>query len=407
VQWTWSRDSGGNLSNTNRDTNTPLSPNGDVQCIGCHVAVPDTNSLAYIDFYPWDGVTSAVDPGEVGKQPAWLTSGGAETLSQGGLGMLSFSTGSWATGARLVVAATQVAKTATQSPWQAIGGDENPSNLIWIDLATTAPPVFVQNGTEANSAAAVSPTPFYANQGTTYGFIDRDGDSNSASAPTWSHDATKIVYSSNNAPKSGRLDVGKSDLYSVPFDVNAKTGGMATPLKGASDSNFNEYYPAFSPDDKYVAFNRGPGGQSMFYQKQGEVFVVPSGGGSATRLAANDPPACMGATSPGVTNSWPRWSPQTTSCNAKTYYWLIFSSSRLNTPFTISSTAKNFKTGMADGATSQLYLTALVDDGNGNLKSYPAVFIWNQSTQTADGYAQSNHTPAWEVVNIPTVPPPK
>ena len=25
----------------------------------------------------------------------------------------------------------------------------------------------------------------------------------------------------------------------------------------------------------------------------------------------------------------------------------------------------------------------------------------------ADGYALSNHTPAWEVVNIPNVPPPK
>src|SRR5205085_4883921 len=82
VQWTWSRDSGGNLSNMNRDTNTPLSPAGDVQCIGCHVAVPDTNSLAYIDFYPWDGVTSAVDPGEIGKAPSWLSPGGAEALSQ-------------------------------------------------------------------------------------------------------------------------------------------------------------------------------------------------------------------------------------------------------------------------------------------------------------------------------------
>lgn len=407
VQWTWSRDSGGNLSNTNRDTNASLSPAGEVQCIGCHVAVPDTNSLAYIDFYPWDGVASAVDSTEIGKPPPWLSPGGAETLSQGGLGMMSFSTGVWNAGQKLVVAATQVAQNASQSPWQSIGGDQNPSNLIWINLATTEAPSFVQNGAEANSAAAVSAAPFYANQGKTYGFINRDGDTNSASAPSWSHDGTRIVYASNNAPKSGRIDIGKSDLYSVPFDVNALTGGAAKPVAGASDSSFNEYYPAFSPDDKYLAFNRGPGGQSMFYQSQGEVFVVPSNGGTATRLAANDPPACMKASSPGVTNSWPRWSPENITCGSKTYYWLIFSSSRLNAPFMITQNPKNFKNGVADGPTSQLYLAALVDDGTGNLKSYPAVYIWNQSIQTSDGYPQSNHTPAWEVVNIPPIPPPK
>ncbi len=408
VDWTWSRDVGGNLSNTNRDTNTPLTPVGDVQCIGCHVAVPDTNSLAYIDFYPWDGVTSAVDTSDVGKQPPWLTAGGAETLSQGGLGMMAFSSDVWNNGQHLVVASTQVPQSSTQIPWQAIGGDQNPSNLIWIDLSTTNAPYFVQNGTEAMSAGALPASGFYANQGKTYGFIQRTGDSNSASSPAWNHQGNQIVYASNNAPKSGRLDVGMSDLYTVPFDANAKTGGAAKPLQGASDPQFNEYYPAFSPDDKYIAYNRGPGGKSMFYQSQGEVFVVPSAGGTATRLEANSPPSCMGVTSPGVTNSWPRWSPEHPSCGTSTYYWLIFSSSRMQVPFKVTTTPQNFKPpGMPDGPTSQLYLAAIVDDGSGNLKTFPAVYIWNQSTQTADGYPQSNHTPAWEVVNIPPVPPPK
>jgi hypothetical protein len=408
VTWTWSRDSGGNLSTTNRDTNTPLTPTGDVQCIGCHVAVPDTNSVAFVDFYPWDGVASSVNPMSQGQVPTWLTPGGAETLSQGGLGMMAFSSGVWAGGNHLVVAASQVAQNATSDPWASIYGDNNPSELIWIDLSTPTPPTFEMNGAVLNSAGSISAAPFYQNQGTTYGFISRSGDSRSASAPAWSHEGTTIVYASNTAPKSGRLDQGDSDLYGVPFDATTKSAtGGAEAINGAADSSINEYYPAFSPDDKYLAFNTAPGGGQMYYSPSAEVNVIPAGGGTKTRLAANDPPTCLGATSPGVTNSWPRWSPEHPSCNGKTYYWLIFSSSRLNIPFTINSNAKNFKTGQADGPTSQLYLTALVDDGTGKLTTYPAVYIWNQSTETADGYAQSNHTPAWEVVNIPPPPPPK
>jgi hypothetical protein len=405
--WTWSRDSGGNLSVQNRDTNTTL-PTGDAQCIGCHVAVPDQVSVAFLDFYPWDGVASSVAKGTVGQQPAWMTPGGAETLSQGGLGMMAFSSGVWAGGNHLVVAASQVAQNATSDPWASIYGDNNPSELIWIDLSTPTPPTFEMNGAVLNSAGSISAAPFYQNQGTTYGFISRSGDSRSASAPAWSHEGTTIVYASNTAPKSGRLDQGDSDLYGVPFDATTKSAtGGAEAINGAADSSINEYYPAFSPDDKYLAFNTAPGGGQMYYSPSAEVNVIPAGGGTKTRLAANDPPTCLGATSPGVTNSWPRWSPEHPSCNGKTYYWLIFSSSRLNIPFTINSNAKNFKTGQADGPTSQLYLTALVDDGTGKLTTYPAVYIWNQSTETADGYEQSNHTPAWEVVNIPPPPPPK
>src|SRR5208283_4279055 len=55
---------------------------GDIQCIGCHVAVPDHQSVLYLDTYPWDGVASIVDPDAgPGSMPSWLTPGGAELLS--------------------------------------------------------------------------------------------------------------------------------------------------------------------------------------------------------------------------------------------------------------------------------------------------------------------------------------
>jgi WD40-like Beta Propeller Repeat len=424
VQWTLSRDPGGNLQTMNQDTQAKLAAAGDNQCIGCHVAVPDQNSLAFLDFFPWDGVAANVNGGgttPVGAMPPWMTPGGAETLSQGGLGMMSFASGTWNDTQHLVVAATQVAADATQITWNAIAGDTNKSNLIWIDLSTAQPQVFVTAGTTTplpqaaslNGGAAL----FEANQGKSYGFIQRTGDTNSASTPAWSHDGKRIVYASNNAPKSGRLDIGASDLYVVPFDVTTKQGGAATPLQGASSKTVNEYYPAFSADDKYVAFNSAPPAASMYYNPSAELYIVPSTGGTATRLAANDPPSCMtrldtkmASTSPGINNSWARWSPEFPTCGGKTYYWLIFSSARLGLSWVNNATAKNFKKGTAPNEpTSQLYLTAVVDNGSGTPQTFPATSIWNQPL-TSGTYSQSNHTPAWEVIEIqpppPTPPPP-
>jgi hypothetical protein len=399
VQWTLSRDTGGNLTTLNRDTDVALTPTGGVECIGCHVAVPDANSVTFIDFYPWDGVAAAVNPGSVGAIPPWLTPGGAETLSQGWLGMMSFSSGVWGPGNYRVIAGTQVSvPSANIPPWES-GGSMTQSNLMWIDLGTSAPPTFSQNGVPLQSAFMGSAA-YWANEGTTFGYIARSGDPNpSASCPTWSHDGSRIVYVSNDAAKDGDLGIGQGDLYTVPYANGA--GGTATPLSGAATSTLNEYYPAFSPDDRYVAYTAGPAGASMYYNPDAEVYVIPSNGGMPTRLAANDPPVCLGAPSPGVTNAWPRWAPAPAICGGKTYYWLVFASSRLNVPFTVNSSTRNFKTGFADGPTSQLYVAGLIDDGTGTLQSFPGTYIWPQSTETSDGYAQSNHMPDWDFVNIP------
>src|SRR5690606_41455257 len=45
-----------------------------------------------------------------------------------------------------------------------------------------------------------------------------------------------------------------ADLYVVPY--NGKAGGAATPVSGAASSGVWEYYPEFSPDDRFIAFNR-------------------------------------------------------------------------------------------------------------------------------------------------------
>lgn len=100
------------------------------------------------------------------------------------------------------------------------------------------------------------------------------------------------------------------------------------------------------------------------------------------RLAANDPPACTGLKSPGITNSWPKWSPQALSSGGSTYYWLVFSSTR-DAP--------------GQGATPgpQLYVAPFVVDAQGKVTSYSALYFRNQPE------SEHNHTPAWDVFQLP------
>ena len=68
----------------------------------------------------------------------------------------------------------------------------------------------------------------------------------------------------------GRPTTADTDLYSVPY-AN-RQGGAATPIPGASDPAFNEYYPSLSPDDQFIAFNRIDKGQDTYNQPAAEVF---------------------------------------------------------------------------------------------------------------------------------------
>jgi hypothetical protein len=163
----------------------------------------------------------------------------------------------------------------------------------------------------------------------------------------------------------------------VPYP--AQPGGMSLAVHGASDAALNEFYPTWSPNDRLIAFNRLPKGENSYSNAASEVFVVPfdaPAGTTATRLVANDGPACTGVVSPGLTNSFPKWAPDVTVDGTRTYYWLTFSSKR------------------EDGQTPQLYVAPVVVDGT-EMKTYPALYLWNQPAD------ESNHTPAWDHFDIP------
>jgi len=297
-------------------------------CIGCHAATPDGNAVGFAlgqGLY-LDSIAD-IRTDSVGMVPPYVTPTALASLRRLE-GLPTYSPAHWSAGDRIAVV-----------------GDTG--DLTWIQL-----------------------------DGERQGIVARSGDTRLATAPTFRHDGAGIVYVSTNSISVGRQAAGPSDLYEVPYAGGV--GGAATPITGAADPDYTEYYPAYSPDDAFIAFTRIAGSGIVYSVPEAEVFVVPSAGGVATRLKANDAPACQtDLHSPGLTNDWTKWSPDVGRANGKTYYWITFSSQRTGVP--------------------QLYVAALVVDGAGKLTTYPALYLWNQPA------AEGNHTPSWDHLQIPPI----
>ncbi|APR78006.1 TPR repeat protein [Minicystis rosea] len=365
-------------------------PAGHVQCIGCHVSTPDGLAVGYTDHWPWNNVITTIEDKKAGQIPTWYTQGAQRLLNQPWMGMITFSKAHWKDGDRVGItsyASRDVGVGFTDS-W-GTGGDK----LAWFELDTTVSIPWTQ-GQNAPTNQAIQ-----AAQGTAWGFINLTGETRAASTPSWSHDGQTIVYTSTTKTQDGRLgDDAETDIYTVPY--NNRMGGQVAPVQGAATPGVSEYYPSFSADDKLIAYNRaGATNGKIYYRPDGEVYVIPAAGGTPVRLAANDPPACTGQKSPGIINSWAKWSPTVlTHGNGNSYYWMIFSSAR-DYPGAFIVPANQYSP--ADTRSSQLYMAAVVRDKDGKITTYPAVYIWNQ------GPSSSNLTPAWDIFQIPPPPPVK
>jgi len=395
---------------------------GTALCVGCHTSTPHGEAVTTTDDWPWNVAVSNIDStlGTVGALPSFVTTAGMVMANTAWQGVTSFSRADWDAGNRRYVGswAPRTISTDPGSVWQIWAGNASETMtktgqdwLIWVNLASTAN---VPAPTQQNTSQAVFPG-IVAAQGDLWGIIKRDGDTRGAVTPNWSHDASKIAYTSTDSTTDGRVGPNPSsntptltaaDIYTVPF--NNGQGGTATPVAGASESSYGEYYPAFSGDDIFIAYNRAPmDGKALYYRPDAEIYLVPSAGGTAQSIAANKPPTCTGLTTATIHNSWPKWSPNPKAVNNATYYFLIFSSSRYSTQ-TIPGPVN-----APPVTASELYLTTIKVQG-GTVTTYPAIYLWNQNYLVTTDAAKNptvtyspglNVTPAWDEFAIPKVPP--
>jgi hypothetical protein len=397
-----------------------VTTQGHSTCVGCHTSTPDGKAVASMDDWSWNLRLYSIEEESAGEAPDYLTGAGAAMLSMTWLGGATFSAGDWTSGARRMVTTWSERVLTENEFWRTHDGSvlsNDPTQLVWMDLASTTevpvdisrvtPADYVNEGQGMQRAVAEL-------RGTGWEVIPRTGDTNYPVMPDWSHDGSTIVYTSTDRPQDGRIGGAEIvDLYTVPF--NSGAGGDAEPVSGADSADF-EYYPDFSPDDELLAFNKlaafatNPSREDSFdhvyYRPDSDIYVIPSIGGTATRLASNDA-ACDGTTGQ-LYNSWAKWAPShaTDDASGRSYYFLIFSTAR-NSPFDI-----NRGSGRTSPA-SQLYMTTVIVEEDGSITSGPAIYLWNQrnlvtgtgSSAEVSELLTNNVTPAWDEFQIPPVPP--
>jgi hypothetical protein len=140
--------------------------------------------------------------------------------------------------------------------------------------------------------------------------------------PDYAPDGSSVVFAKPVASPCmvGNMcmpGINKGSIALLPWDSASSTWGSEQILVQQSGSE-NNYYPAFSPDGKWILYNYSAAANS-YDAADARVRIVNVETGAVTDLTlAND--------SGG--NSWPKWSPFIQTHRGGTIMWFTFSSRR-------------------------------------------------------------------------------
>lgn len=202
--------------------------------------------------------------------------------------------------------------------------------------------------------------------------------------PDWSPSGRKMVYAKpKNRPLFAAPGIDSASLELSNFDgVSFQAPTTLVPAAGG-----NNYYPAFSPDNEWIIYNRSPSNNSSYVSGKpedggglpdSELWIVSANGGTPVRLGRISAPGWL---------QWAKWAPAKHDSFAGKVMWVTFTSARA------------YGLRFTDGQLAQLWMVAIDVDKlrAGQESSFNAFWL---PTQSSNG---GNHIGQW-TTRVPRKP---